>query len=170
MDIIDYLKKSSDCSFKEKEFNECDALILSVVSYFPFHELENPKRSYNTKELYKRLSRYNRRRSALCPNIRTLAVGRFCACCCCTVGAIHLPPGQTDGSGLPEVLLVAFVVLVHSVRHVDAGYHHLTARHLACFVGSTLGYLPVTARLAVGTTVRHIAYRRDRTDFVFVDR
>ena len=58
MDIIDYLKKSSDCSFKEKEFNECDALILSVVSYFPFHELENPKRSYNTKELYKRLSRY----------------------------------------------------------------------------------------------------------------
>ena len=58
MDIIDYLKENSNCSFKDKEFNECDALILSVVSYFPFHKLTNPKKSYNTNELYERLNQY----------------------------------------------------------------------------------------------------------------
>ena len=58
MDVIDYLKHVADYPFKEKEFNECDALILSVVSYFPFHKLNKPKNSYNTKELYERLVQY----------------------------------------------------------------------------------------------------------------
>lgn len=58
MDIIDYLKENSDISFKEKSFNECDALILSVVSYFPFHKLDKPKKSYDVDELYGRLTQY----------------------------------------------------------------------------------------------------------------
>ena len=58
MDIIDYLKKVSNDSLSDKSFNECDSLILSVISYFPFHKLNNPKNSYDVEELYERLNQY----------------------------------------------------------------------------------------------------------------
>ena len=39
MDIFDYLKRYKDISFKEKHFNEIDALIIAVLSYVPYDEL-----------------------------------------------------------------------------------------------------------------------------------
>ena len=58
MNIIEYLKENKDISFKEKPFNECDALVFSTISYFPFHKIEQ-KPVYNAKTLYNFLSSYN---------------------------------------------------------------------------------------------------------------
>lgn len=38
MNIFDYIKKNKDKSFKELPFNECDALIFSLISYVEFKE------------------------------------------------------------------------------------------------------------------------------------
>ena len=36
MNVIDYLESYKDLSFKESPFNELDAAILALLSYFPF--------------------------------------------------------------------------------------------------------------------------------------
>ena len=39
MNIIDYIKKYGDYSFKEKSFNEVDNAILSLLSYINFSNI-----------------------------------------------------------------------------------------------------------------------------------
>ena len=58
MNIIDYLKSYGEVSFLEEPFNECDALVFSMISYFPFGVLEKPKKRYNAKTLFSRLEKY----------------------------------------------------------------------------------------------------------------
>ena len=59
MNILDYLRTYKDFSFKEEPFNECDALAFSLISYFPFDQLENPKKVYDSKSLLNRLDKMN---------------------------------------------------------------------------------------------------------------
>lgn len=56
MNIVDYLKENKDIDFKEKPFNEIDALILAVASYFPFDQI--PKKKINTNSLINFLKEY----------------------------------------------------------------------------------------------------------------
>lgn len=58
MQVLDYLYKYQNTSFKELAFNDIDALILALVSYFPFDELDNPKKIYTTKDLLLRIHNY----------------------------------------------------------------------------------------------------------------
>lgn len=58
MNVLDYLYKYQNTSFKEKPFNEIDALVLALVSYFPFDQLTNQKKIYTNKELLARIDVY----------------------------------------------------------------------------------------------------------------
>ena len=51
MDIYDYIALYKNTSFKELSFNEVDALILSLISYVPFDELNKEKSSFKNEEL-----------------------------------------------------------------------------------------------------------------------
>ena len=48
MNLIDYLNTYKDISFKENRFNEVDAMILSLMSYFPFDGLGKSKITSDT--------------------------------------------------------------------------------------------------------------------------
>lgn len=41
--ILDYIKKYKDITFKEVPFNDVDALILAELAYFPFDQYQNKK-------------------------------------------------------------------------------------------------------------------------------
>ena len=43
MDLLGYLENYKDCSFKQVPFNEVDALILSLMGYFPFELIDKKK-------------------------------------------------------------------------------------------------------------------------------
>ncbi|MCR5185300.1 MAG: DUF2974 domain-containing protein [Bacilli bacterium] len=43
MNVVDYLKEYKDVSFKEEPFNELDALLLSLMGYFPFDLIDKKK-------------------------------------------------------------------------------------------------------------------------------
>lgn len=58
MQVLDYLYKYQNIEFKELAFNEIDALLLAMVSYFPFDEMNNPKASYSSDDLLKRIKEY----------------------------------------------------------------------------------------------------------------
>lgn len=58
MQVLDYLYKYQNASFKEMSFNEVDALILAMISYFPFDELDNQKKIYSNKDLLARINSY----------------------------------------------------------------------------------------------------------------
>ena len=64
MQVLDYLYKYQNTDFKELPFNEVDALILAMVSYFPFDELANQKNIYSNTDLLKRINAYNPPRNA----------------------------------------------------------------------------------------------------------
>ena len=49
MQVLDYLNKYQKVEFKELPFNEVDALLLAMVSYFPFDELNNQKTRFIKK-------------------------------------------------------------------------------------------------------------------------
>ena len=58
MQVLDYLYKYQNVEFKELGFNEIDALLLAMVSYFPFDELNKQKSSYSSVELLKQIKDY----------------------------------------------------------------------------------------------------------------
>ena len=58
MQVLDYLYKYQNTSFKELPFNEVDALILAMVSYCPFDEINNQKTTFSNKELYQSIEAY----------------------------------------------------------------------------------------------------------------
>ena len=55
MDVIDYLNKYHDKSFKEMSFNEVDALIMAMISYVDFNELKVDKKKIKGVDLLKYL-------------------------------------------------------------------------------------------------------------------
>ena len=59
MDIFDYLKRYKDVSFKEKHFNEVDALIIAVLSYVPYDELGFDNNKAKAKDIYKLAKGWN---------------------------------------------------------------------------------------------------------------
>ena len=58
MYVLDYLYRYQNIDFREVPFNEVDALVLAMVSYFPFDELKNQKEVYSNDELYRRINEY----------------------------------------------------------------------------------------------------------------
>ena len=58
MDVFDYLNQYKDISFKERRFNEVDALIIALLSYVPFDEIKLPKGKVKTSEVLKLLDFY----------------------------------------------------------------------------------------------------------------
>ena len=58
MQVLDYLYKYQNTTFKEMPFNEVDALILAMVSYCPFDEFDKQKTTFTAKELYQLISQY----------------------------------------------------------------------------------------------------------------
>ena len=57
MDVFDYLNQYRDISFKEKRFNEIDALIIALLSYIPYDEINLSKRKTKAEEIL-RLTEY----------------------------------------------------------------------------------------------------------------
>ena len=55
MYVLDYLYRYQNIDFREVPFNEVDALVLAMVSYFPFDELKDQKEIYPSDELLKRI-------------------------------------------------------------------------------------------------------------------
>lgn len=53
MDVFDYLNQYKDIPFKEKRFNEVDALIISMLSYVPFDDLKLGKNKTRASDVYK---------------------------------------------------------------------------------------------------------------------
>ncbi len=58
MDVIDYLNKYHDKSFKEMSFNEVDALVMAMISYVDFNELKVDKKKIKGVDLLKYLDAY----------------------------------------------------------------------------------------------------------------
>ena len=58
MDVIDYLNKYHDKSFKEMSFNEVDALVMAMISYVDFNELGVDKKKIKGVDLLKYLDAY----------------------------------------------------------------------------------------------------------------
>ena len=58
MNIIDYIDSYQDKTFKEVEFNELDAAIFSLLSYFPFYLINGKKGNYKNKEILKFVDSY----------------------------------------------------------------------------------------------------------------
>ena len=58
MDVIDYLNKYQDISFKEAPFNEIDALVLATISYVPFDEFKISQKKIKDSELLKYIETY----------------------------------------------------------------------------------------------------------------
>ena len=56
MNVIDYLNTYKDISFKDERFNELDALILSLMGYFPFDLIE--KKKINSEDVVSFLETY----------------------------------------------------------------------------------------------------------------
>lgn len=59
MQILDYLYKYQNISFKELPFNEIDALLLSLVAYSPFDEIKLTKSKTKSKKLYELISSFD---------------------------------------------------------------------------------------------------------------
>ena len=56
MNLVDYLQNYQNKTFKEVPFNEIDALILSLMGYFPFDQID--KKKINCKDVLKFLETY----------------------------------------------------------------------------------------------------------------
>lgn len=59
MQILDYLYKYQNISFKELPFNEVDALLLSLVAYCPFDKIKVKKNKTSAKVLYDLIDRFD---------------------------------------------------------------------------------------------------------------
>lgn len=58
MDVFNYLEQYKNISFKEKRFNEVDALIMAVLSYVPFDELKLEDKKASASEIHKLIEQY----------------------------------------------------------------------------------------------------------------
>ena len=58
MNVFDYLNYYKNISFKEKHFNEVDALILSMISYVPFDDLGFSKHKQCASDIIRLLDAY----------------------------------------------------------------------------------------------------------------
>ena len=58
MDVFDYLNQYQDISFREKRFNEIDALILALLSYVPYDELKLGKNKTKASDVSKLVDSY----------------------------------------------------------------------------------------------------------------
>ena len=58
MDVFDYLNQYQDVSFKEKRFNEIDALILALLSYVPYDEIKLKPGKVKAEDVLKLLDFY----------------------------------------------------------------------------------------------------------------
>ena len=80
MDVFNYLKEYKDISFKEKRFNEIDALIIAVLSYVPFDELGLDDNKLKASEVYKAVKAYNPPYNSSARKIKYMdLLKRFCA-------------------------------------------------------------------------------------------
>ena len=59
MDVFGYLEQYKNVVFKEKHFNEIDALLLAAISYVPFDEFDIKKNKIKANELYSVLNGFN---------------------------------------------------------------------------------------------------------------
>ena len=79
MDIFDYLKRYKDVSFKEKHFNEVDALIIAVLSYVPYDELGFDNNKAKAKDIYKLAKGWNPPFNASARKVKYIdLLRRFC--------------------------------------------------------------------------------------------
>ena len=58
MDVFDYLNQYSNVSFKEKHFNEIDALVIALLSYVPYDEIKISEGKVEAKDVLKLLNFY----------------------------------------------------------------------------------------------------------------
>ena len=58
MDVFDYLNQYQDVSFKEKRFNEIDALIIALLSYVPYDEIKLKPGKVKAEDVLKLLDFY----------------------------------------------------------------------------------------------------------------
>ena len=58
MDIFDYLNQYKNTSFKEKRFNEVDALIVALLSYVPYDELGLKRGKTKASDILKLIDSY----------------------------------------------------------------------------------------------------------------
>lgn len=58
MDVFDYLNQYKNTSFKEKRFNEIDALVVSMLSYIPYDELKLGKGKVKASDVLKLANSY----------------------------------------------------------------------------------------------------------------
>ena len=58
MDVFDYLNQYQNTSFKEKRFNEIDALIVALLSYVPYDELGLKKGKAKAKDILELVNSY----------------------------------------------------------------------------------------------------------------
>ena len=58
MDVFDYLKQYKEITFKEKHFNEVDALIIAAISYVPYDELGLSQKKTKALDIYKLIKSY----------------------------------------------------------------------------------------------------------------
>lgn len=58
MNVLDYLSKHQNTTFKEMPFNEVDALVLAMVSYVPFDEIGIKKGRNSNVDVLKLLNNY----------------------------------------------------------------------------------------------------------------
>lgn len=58
MQVLDYLYKYQNVTFKETPFNEVDALILAMVSYCPFDDMQADKKIISSHEMFKKINAY----------------------------------------------------------------------------------------------------------------
>lgn len=58
MDVFDYLNQYQNTSFKEKRFNEIDALIVALLSYVPYDELGLTKGKTKAEDVLKLINNY----------------------------------------------------------------------------------------------------------------
>ena len=56
MNVVDYINNYKDISFNEKPFNEIDALVLTLMSYFPYNLLN--KRKFDKEDIVEFLKTY----------------------------------------------------------------------------------------------------------------
>lgn len=80
MDVFDYLRQYKDISFKEKRFNEVDALIIAVLSYVPYDELGLQDKKASTSDIYKLIKAYNPPYNSSARKLKYIdLLKRFCA-------------------------------------------------------------------------------------------
>ena len=78
MNIINYLDSYRDFSFEEKPFNEIDALVLTLMSYFPYNLLE--KNNFDKNDILNFLKTYEPENKAERKKLDLFVMTTLCSC------------------------------------------------------------------------------------------